>query len=74
MGNDGYCPVEANKPAMSTVNSLRAFQQFDIFCLPFVVVCQLSKRYGKWKKKIISKCLVQLTWQKPKLWTQPYLL
>jgi len=30
---------------------LEHLQQFDIFCLSFVVVRQLSKRYGKWEKK-----------------------
>jgi len=29
---------------------LQQLQQFGNFCLPFVVVCQLPKRYGKGKK------------------------
>ena len=30
---------------------LEHHKQFDIFCLPFVVVCQLPKRYDKWEKR-----------------------
>ena len=33
------------------ITHVKHLQQFGTFCLPFVVVCQLPKRYGKWRKR-----------------------